>query len=79
MNLNSILYEADLFWAYVVYKLEWSTCKTGKVTRVFHFQLAAPWPVADRDALLYGFAVDGLDEDDCVAGFSKSINREKHF
>lgn len=45
----------------------------GRFKRAAHIQLFAPWPLWSRDVTVYGFAVDGLDEDDCLLVVSRSV------
>lgn len=74
LNLVTLLYEADLYKD-LLWFVERSEilAETGRLRRAAHFQLYAPFPLSPRDAVVYGFAVDGLDEDGCILVCSRSL------
>lgn len=77
INVAALLYELDLYsdllWFIKHAKL---LEENGRLRRSAHFLLYAPWPLYDREVALYGYAVDGLDEDDCILVASRSLQRE---
>lgn len=75
LNLAALLYEADLYS-----ELLWFVQKAvilkeaGRLRRAAYFDLYTPWPMYNREIAVYGYAVDGLDDDDnCVLVMSRSL------
>lgn len=75
-NVAALIYEADLyeqlFW-YVTSANVLPHESGSLMRRASHLQVYAPWPLHKRDAAIYAYACDGLDEDECVVVVSRSI------
>ncbi|KAA8496929.1 hypothetical protein FVE85_0658 [Porphyridium purpureum] len=64
LALASIIYETDLYSTLFWFVAESQLIQHPQPTRkMVYSRFSAPWPLADRDACMLGFAVDGLDED----------------
>lgn len=74
LNVAALLYEADLF-SDLLWFIKHSIIlkEVAALRRSAHFLLYAPWPLYDREVAIYGYAVDGLDEDDCIIVASRSL------
>ncbi len=74
LNLAALLYEADLY-SELLWFIQSSDilAEPSRLRRAAHFRLFAPWPLHPREVTVYGFAVDGLDEDGCVLVYSRSL------
>lgn len=74
LNLAALLYEADLYseLLWFIQKSE-ILAEPTQLRRAAHFRLFSPWPLYPREVAVYGFAVDGLDEDNCILVYSRSL------
>uniref|UniRef100_A0A7S1XEW2 START domain-containing protein n=1 Tax=Compsopogon caeruleus TaxID=31354 RepID=A0A7S1XEW2_9RHOD len=62
--INEIDLFPDIFW----FIREGKTLKKiGRMKRVLHVRSKILWPILDRDFLSHAAAIDGLDQDDCIA------------
>ncbi|KAI0566495.1 START-like protein [Gracilaria domingensis] len=77
LNVAALIYEADLyerlFW-YVTSAKRLEIENPTPLRRAAYITVFAPWPLYTRDVAVYAFAVDALDEDDCVIVLTKSID-----
>lgn len=77
LHVAALMYESDLydrlFW-YVTSAKMLKLKDESPWHRAAHIEIFAPWPLNKRDIAVYAFAVDGLDEDDCVMVVTNSIN-----
>ncbi|CAN8068960.1 unnamed protein product [Agarophyton chilense] len=80
LHVAALIYEADLyerlFW-YVTSARRLEIENPTPLRRAAYITVFAPWPLYNRDVAVYAFAVDALDEDDCVVVITKSID-ESH-
>lgn len=68
INIACIINEFDLYAENFWFIRDSKTLKkTGRLRRVLQCRAKIVWPIADREFLTYAAAVDGLDEDDCIA------------
>lgn len=67
LNVAALVYEADLypqlFW-YVTSAHTLPSSTNSLLKRAAHVAVCAPWPLYSRDAAIYAYAVDALDEED---------------
>jgi len=61
--INEVDLLQDLFW-YVGSSKE--IAKLSRCKKILRARFVTPWPFTTREAILYGYAVDGLDEDHSV-------------
>ncbi|PXF42782.1 hypothetical protein BWQ96_07489 [Gracilariopsis chorda] len=77
LHVAALVYESDvyerLFW-YVTSARRLETEDSSAMRRAAYITVFAPWPLYNRDVAVYAFAVDALDEDDCVMALTRSID-----
>lgn len=77
LHVAALIYESDiyerLFW-YVTSGRRLETEDSSPLRRAAYITVFAPWPLYNRDVAVYAFAVDALDEDDCVMALTRSID-----
>eukprot|EP01118_Nematostelium_gracile_P016977 TRINITY_DN712_c0_g1_i2.p1 TRINITY_DN712_c0_g1~~TRINITY_DN712_c0_g1_i2.p1 ORF type:complete len:215 (+),score=43.38 TRINITY_DN712_c0_g1_i2:250-894(+) len=76
-NIMSVVYETDLYptwWPFVneVTQLE----KISRYRKLLYLKASLPWPLPSRDACLYGYGVDLL-EDDMVIIMVRSAHNDE--
>jgi len=68
--INEVQLYPNLFW--FVRSLDVLE-QPGRCQKTMYLRVRFFWPVADRDFYCYGYAVDGLDEDDCMLIYSRDL------
>ncbi|GJQ08864.1 hypothetical protein GpartN1_g655.t1 [Galdieria partita] len=71
--INEVDLLQELFW-YVGSSQE--IAKLSRCKKLLKSRFVTPWPFAPREAILYGYAVDGLDEDQSVVVCFRSAKPE---
>ncbi|GJD07150.1 hypothetical protein Gasu2_15280 [Galdieria sulphuraria] len=71
--INEVDLLQELFW-YVGSSEE--IAKLSRCKKLLRSRFVTPWPFAPREAILYGYAVDGLDEDHSVVVCFRSAEPE---
>eukprot|EP00762_Andalucia_godoyi_P002124 ANDGO_02525.mRNA.1 hypothetical protein SAMD00019534_059680 len=73
-NVLAVVNELDLYKNWVPYMKRSSRCaQSGRARQVGNFEITLPWPVANREATVYGFGADLLDEAGYVAVHCESM------
>eukprot|EP00188_Purpureofilum_apyrenoidigerum_P000519 Plantae.Rhodophyta-Purpureofilum_apyrenoidigerum.ctg12292.p1 GENE.Plantae.Rhodophyta-Purpureofilum_apyrenoidigerum.ctg12292~~Plantae.Rhodophyta-Purpureofilum_apyrenoidigerum.ctg12292.p1 ORF type:complete len:329 (+),score=61.30 Plantae.Rhodophyta-Purpureofilum_apyrenoidigerum.ctg12292:336-1322(+) len=67
LSLLSIVYETDFHSEIFSFIDDLNEIKRLRYSRkIIHSLYKTPWPMKNRESLLFGYAVNGFDEDDCL-------------
>ncbi|KAJ8902670.1 hypothetical protein NDN08_005990 [Rhodosorus marinus] len=78
ISLLSIIYETDLHPDLFPFISESELLlQPARAKKIIRLSIQAPWPLKARETALFGYAVDGLDEDNCYFVYFREVVPEQ--